>query len=88
MRRALAGLMQQRSGIILGADADKCSIYGLFIGIAATMSVPNYRRVTCPLAQSVERIHGKENPGRFSSSADQQEQPLVQVNADRSIWIK
>jgi hypothetical protein len=26
--------------------------------------------------------------GRFSSSGDQQEQPLVQVNADRSIWIK
>ena len=40
MRRALAGLMQQRSGIILGADVDKCSIYGLFIGIAATMSMP------------------------------------------------
>jgi hypothetical protein len=26
--------------------------------------------------------------GLFSSSADQQEQPFVQVNADRSIWIK
>jgi hypothetical protein len=24
----------------------------------------------------------------FSSSADQQEQPFVQVNAKRSIWIK
>jgi hypothetical protein len=24
----------------------------------------------------------------FSSSADQQEQPFAQVNADRSIWIK
>jgi hypothetical protein len=28
-----------------------------------------------------------ENLGLFSSSGDQQEQPLVQVN-DRSIWIK
>jgi hypothetical protein len=27
-------------------------------------------------------------PGLFSSSGDQQEQPFVQVNADRSIWIK
>jgi hypothetical protein len=26
-------------------------------------------------------------PGLFSSSGDQQEQPFVQVNADRSIWI-
>jgi hypothetical protein len=26
--------------------------------------------------------------GLFFSSADQQEQPFVQVNADRSIWIK
>jgi hypothetical protein len=41
-----------------------------------------------PLAQSVERIHGKENSGLFSSSGDQQEQPFVQANADRSIWIK
>ena len=55
---------------------------------------PQYRglteeTVTCPLAQSVERIHGKEKPGGlFSSSGDQQEQPLVQVNADRSIWIR
>jgi hypothetical protein len=41
-----------------------------------------------PLAQSVERIHGKEKLGLFSSSGDQQEQPFAQVNADRSIWIK
>jgi hypothetical protein len=27
-------------------------------------------------------------PGRFSSSADQQERPFVQVGAHRSIWIK
>jgi hypothetical protein len=26
--------------------------------------------------------------GLFSSSADQQEQPFVQVNTDPSIWIK
>jgi hypothetical protein len=26
--------------------------------------------------------------GLFSSAGDQQEQPFVQVNADRSIWIK
>jgi hypothetical protein len=26
--------------------------------------------------------------GLFSSSGDQQEQPFVQVNAYRSIWIK
>jgi hypothetical protein len=43
-----------------------------------------YRRSTAqrklaPLAQSVERIHGKENRGLFSSSRDQQEQPFVQV---------
>jgi hypothetical protein len=30
----------------------------------------------------------RKNPGRFSSAGDQQEQPFVQVNADRSIWIK
>jgi hypothetical protein len=35
----------------------------LFIDIGATMSDSNCRMVTCPLAQSVERIHGKENPG-------------------------
>jgi hypothetical protein len=29
----------------------------------------------------------RKNPGLFSSSGDQQEQPFVQVNADRSIWI-
>jgi hypothetical protein len=40
------------------------------------------------LAQSAEHIHGKEAWGLFSSSDDQQEQPFVQVNADRSIWIK
>jgi hypothetical protein len=27
-------------------------------------------------------------PGLFSSAGDQQEQPFVQVIADRSIWIK
>jgi len=43
---------------------------------------------TSPLAQSAEHIHGKEKPGLFSSPVDQQEQPFVQVNADRSIWIK
>jgi hypothetical protein len=30
----------------------------------------------------------RKNPGLFSSSGDQQEQPFAQVNADRSIWIK
>jgi hypothetical protein len=30
----------------------------------------------------------RKSPGLFSSSGDQQEQPFVQVNADRSIWIK
>jgi hypothetical protein len=30
----------------------------------------------------------RKNPGLFSSSADQQEQPFMQVNADHSIWIK
>jgi hypothetical protein len=30
----------------------------------------------------------RKNPGLFSSPGDQQEQPLVHVNADRSIWIK
>jgi hypothetical protein len=30
----------------------------------------------------------RKNLGVFSSSGDQQEQPFVQVNADRSIWIK
>jgi hypothetical protein len=40
-------------------------------------------------ASSVGRAHPcKENPGLFSSSGDQQEQPFVQVNADRGIWIK
>ena len=30
----------------------------------------------------------RKNLGLFSSSADQQEQPFVQANAYRSIWIK
>jgi hypothetical protein len=30
----------------------------------------------------------RKTQGLFSSSRDQQEQPFVQVNADRSIWIK
>jgi hypothetical protein len=30
----------------------------------------------------------RKNPGLFSSSGDQQEQPFVQVNAHCSIWIK
>jgi hypothetical protein len=30
----------------------------------------------------------RKNPGLFSSSADQQQQPLAQVNAYHSIWIK
>jgi hypothetical protein len=56
-------------------------------------SQPQYRGLTeeaelAPLAQSVERIHGKEKSWLFFSSGDQQEQPFVQVNADRSIWIK
>jgi hypothetical protein len=29
----------------------------------------------------------RKNPGRFSSSADQQEQPFMQVNAYNTIWI-
>jgi hypothetical protein len=41
-----------------------------------------------PLAQSVERILGKEKPGPILSSGDQQEQPFVQVNAHHSVWIK
>jgi hypothetical protein len=36
---------------------------GLFISLDATMPLPNCTTVTCPLAQSVERIHGKENSG-------------------------
>jgi hypothetical protein len=34
-----------------------------FIGVVDTMSVPNCRTVLAPLAQSVERIHGKEKSG-------------------------
>jgi hypothetical protein len=34
------------------------------------------------------RFMVRKNSGLFSSSVDQQEQPLVQVNAYRSIWIK
>ena len=30
----------------------------------------------------------RKNLGLFLSSGDQQEQPFVQVNAYRSIWIK
>ena len=30
----------------------------------------------------------RKNPELFSASGDQQEQPFVQVNAYRSIWIK
>jgi hypothetical protein len=61
---------------------------GLFISLDATMPLPNCTTVTCPLAQSVERIHGKEKLETISLLGDQQEQPFVQVNADRSIWIK
>jgi hypothetical protein len=36
-----------------------------------------------------QSIHGTEKPrGLFSSSADQQEQPFVQLNANHSLWIK
>jgi len=36
-----------------------------------------------------EHIHGKEKSEGYSlRPADQQEQSFVQVNADRSIWIK
>jgi hypothetical protein len=62
--------------------ADACSMCRSLRLLAATISASKCRAVTCPLAQSVERIHGKENLGLFSSSVDQQEQPLVQVNAD------
>jgi hypothetical protein len=42
-----------------------------------------------PLAQSVERIHGKKKTrGLFLLIGDQQEQPFVQANADQSAWIK
>jgi hypothetical protein len=37
----------------------------LFISIAATISASNCRELA-PLAQSVERIHGKEKPGAYS----------------------
>jgi hypothetical protein len=33
---------------------------GRFIGVVDTMSASNCTTVTCPLAQSEERIHGKE----------------------------
>jgi hypothetical protein len=36
---------------------------GPFISIRAAILMSNCRTVTCPLAQSVERIHGKENLG-------------------------
>jgi hypothetical protein len=32
------------------------------MSIASIILAPNCSTVTCPLAQSVERIHGKENP--------------------------
>jgi hypothetical protein len=39
---------------------------GRFIGVVDTMSLSNCRTVTCPLAQSEERIHGKEKLGGYS----------------------
>jgi hypothetical protein len=63
------------------------------VQVPLSASQPQYWFLTAetelaPLAQSVERIHGKEKSGAILSSDDQQEQPLVQVNGDRSIWIK
>jgi hypothetical protein len=75
----------QRSGIIIGAVC----WYVLDVRVSFCALCWEYRlrtqeTVTCPLAQSVERIHGKEKFGAI----DQQEQPLGQVNADPSIWIE
>jgi hypothetical protein len=42
--------------------------------------------VHCLSRQSTSMV--RKNLGLFSSSRDQQEQLFVQVNADRSIWIK
>jgi hypothetical protein len=50
--------------------------------------LPEQTHHLAPLAQSVERIHGKEKFGLFLLLGDQQEQPFVQANADHSIWIK
>jgi hypothetical protein len=61
MRKLFGEPRQQRSGIISALYADEWPMCRHFIGIAATISVSNCRTVTCPLAQSVERIHGKEN---------------------------
>jgi hypothetical protein len=61
---------------------------GRFIGVVDTMSASNCRTVTCPLAQSAEHLHDKKDLRLFSSSGDQQEQPFMQVDAHRSIWIK
>jgi hypothetical protein len=63
------------------------------VQVPLSASQPQYWFLTAktelaPLAQSVERIHGKEILGLFSSPGDQQEQPFMQVMAHRSIWIK
>jgi hypothetical protein len=64
MRKPLAGPMQQRSGIISALAADECPMYRSFISITATnIGVQLQKQRFAPLAQSVERIHGKENPG-------------------------
>ena len=79
---------QQRSGIISALYAGERPMCRLPSVLQLQYRGRTADEIPAPLAQSVERIHGKENSGLFSSSGDQQEQPFVQVIAHRSIWIK
>jgi hypothetical protein len=67
MRKLVGESRQQRSAIILALYAGERPMCRPIIGIAATISVSNCRNETCPLAQSVERVHGKENSRAISS---------------------
>src|SRR4029453_8210859 len=60
---------------------------GPFISITAAVLVPNCRTDLAPLAQSAERIQGKENPEAILLVRCPPGTAVVQVNADRSIWI-
>jgi hypothetical protein len=61
--KLLSAPRQQRSGIISPLYAGEYLVYSPFIRIAAAISTYNCRQRLAPLAQSVERIHGKEKPG-------------------------
>jgi hypothetical protein len=95
--RAASGVsrVHSRPATVLGARGEAVAASGLLPSRNSTsmLEAPE-RALTCDdrrtppssLGQSTSMV--RKNLGLFSSSADQQEQPFIQVNAHRSIWIK